>query len=219
MKEEIVWLYGYPANEIDLVHNGVPVAQFAAATEQRASSRMALGLKEDEIAVVFAGSGWARKGLRFAMAAAADCGVPKMRLLVAGKGNEALYRGHKAEFLGTAQDSAALFAAADIFLLPTIYDPFSNACLEALAAGVPVITTETNGFSEIIEDEKHGSIVPDASDVASLRDALHFWSDANRREEARPLLKARAAQFDISFNVARTLEILSQAASAASTVG
>ncbi|MGZ5503730.1 MAG: glycosyltransferase family 4 protein [Chthoniobacterales bacterium] len=217
VKEEITWLYGFPAAEIDLVYNGLPLTEFADVPGRRAKTRAELGLGAGEIAVLFAGSGWARKGLRFAIAAVEACGISNMRLLVAGKGNESRYRGRNLQFLGEVQDLPALFAAADIFLLPTIYDPFSNACLEALAAGVPVITTETNGFSEIIEDGKHGSIIPDASDIVSLRDALHFWEDADRRAQARPLIQERAAKFDISVNVARTLEILYQAASAAST--
>jgi len=56
--------------------------------------------------------------------------------------------------------------------LPSIYDPFSNACLEALASGLPVITTRDNGFSEIIENGVHGSIVDRSSDSAALRDAI-----------------------------------------------
>ena len=99
--------------------------------------------------------------------------------------------------------------------MPTIYDPFSNACLEALAAGVPVITTETNGFSEIIEDGKHGSIIPDASDIVAFRDALHFWEDADRRVQARPLIQEQAGKFNIASNVAQTLAILYQAAARA----
>lgn len=215
VKEEIVWLYGYPAAEIDVVYNGVPVQQFAAAAEKRAEARAALGLGAEEIAVLFAGTGWARKGLRFAIAAVEACALPNMRLLVAGEGNRAPYRGRKVQFLGVMQDLPSLFAAADIFLLPTIYDPFSNACLEALAAGVPVITTATNGFFETIEDGKHGSIIPDAADIVSLRDALHFWADAGRRAELRPHLQDRARELDISRNVTRTLEILYEAANAA----
>src|SRR5205085_1282801 len=152
VKEEITWLYGFPAKEIDLVYNGVPLDEFANATRHRVESREKFGLAEDEIAVLFAGSGWARKGLRYAIAAVDACGIAQMRLLVAGKGNQSLYRGRNVSFLGEIQELPALYAAADIFLLPTIYDPFSNACLEAFAAGVPVITTETNGFHEIIEE-------------------------------------------------------------------
>jgi len=83
-----------------------------------------------------------------------------------------------------------------------------------------VITTRANGFSEIIEDGVHGSIVDFANDLAGLRDAIQLWSDAECRAAARPTNIQCAAQFDVSGNVARTLEILTQAAtSAASTSG
>ena len=115
-------------------------------------------------------------------------------------------------FLGEVADLVRVYAAADIFILPTIYDPFSNACLEALACGLPVITTRSNGFSEIIEDSVHGSIVDHAGDLIGLRDAIRFWSDASRRAAARSANIRRASQFDISKNVEQTLEILTSVA-------
>ena len=99
-----------------------------------------------------------------------------------------------------------------MFILPTIYDPFSNACLEALTSGLPVITTRSNGFSEIFEDGAHGSIVDNPANLAGLRDAIRFWSDRSRREAARSANIERASQFDISKNVAQTLEILKRVA-------
>ena len=220
VKREIVGLYGYPEKDVHVVYNGVPCSLFAAGAGKRAHTRASLGLRSDEIAVLFVGSGWSRKGLRFALRAVEACGIPQLRFLVAGRGNTLKYRSRRAQFLGVVPESTALYAAADIFLLPTIYDPFSNACLEALAAGVPVITTRANGFSEIIEEGKHGSIIEEPDDFVAMREALHYWADPARRAETRPLLQERAASFDISLNVALTLEILAQAAaSAASTSG
>src|SRR5437763_973751 len=94
-----------------------------------------LDLKADQIALLFAGSGWERKGLIFAIQAMALCKNRKLRLLVAGRGNEKLYktrglrfwREEPVRFLGAVRDLARVYAAADIFILPTIYDPFSNA--------------------------------------------------------------------------------------------
>jgi hypothetical protein len=85
---------------------------------------------------------------------------------------------------------------------------FQNACLEALACGLPVITTRDNGFSELIEDGIHGSIVDHAGDIDALRAAILFWSDAVRRKDAVPQILDRAAQFDISKNVDQTLRVL-----------
>jgi UDP-glucose:(heptosyl)LPS alpha-1,3-glucosyltransferase len=220
VKTEIVDLYGYPADKIDIVRNGVPVGQFRFDAKLREEARDQLKVKPDEIALLFAGSGWERKGLRFAIAAMSLCNNRKMRLLVAGRGNQRYYKFKHVRFLGEVPDPVRIYSAADIFILPTIYDPFSNACLEALACGMPVITTRSNGFSEIIEHEVHGSIVDFANNVVALRDAIQFWSEPARRVAVRSTNTQRAAQFDISVNVARTLEILVQAAAkAVSTSG
>ena len=220
VKDEIVNFYRYPADKIDIVRNGVPLEKFRFGPELREKSREELNLKPDQTALLFAGSGWERKGLLFAIEAAALCGDRKMRLLVAGRGNARLYktkrlrfwRGKPVQFLGEVVDMLRVYAAADIFILPTIYDPFSNACLEALACGLPVITTRSNGFSEIIENGVHGSIVDHAGDLLGLRDAILLWSDPSRRAAARSTNIKLAAQFGISKNTRETLAILLGAA-------
>lgn len=219
VKNEIVDSYAYPADKIDIIRNGIPLNQFRFDPEQREKSRSDLKLKPDEIVLLFAGSGWERKGLLFAIQAMALCRNRKMRLLVAGRGNQRPYKSKRVQFLGEVADLTDSYAAADIFILPTIYDPSSNACLETLACGVPVITTRSNGFSEIIEDGVHGSIVDRANDLVGLRDAIQFWSDLSRRAAARSTIIERASQFDISKNVEQTIAILIQAASAASASG
>jgi len=213
VKNEIVDLYSYPADKIDIVRNGVPLEKFRFDPELREKAREDLKLKPDQIALLFAGSGWERKGLRFAVKAMALCHNRKMRLLVAGHGNPRFYKSKRVKFLGEIHDLVPIYAAADIFILPTIYDPFSNACLEALASGLPVITTHANGFSEVIEDGVHVTIVDLANDLLGLRDAIRFWSDLSRRALARSINAERASQFDISKNVEQTLVILLQAAS------
>jgi UDP-glucose:(heptosyl)LPS alpha-1,3-glucosyltransferase len=137
---------------------------------------------------------------------------------VAGRGDQEKFSSPRVEFLGVVENMPELYRAADIFLLPTVYDPFSNACLEALASGLPVITTKANGFSEIIENGRHGTVIEHPRDVAGITDALQFWSDPARRARARIDNRELATQFDISANIAKTLEIVTQiAAKAAST--
>ena len=218
VKREIVELYRYPADKIDIVRNGVPLDQFRFDEALREKSRTDLKLKPDQIALVFAGSGWERKGLRFAIEATELCRNRKLRLLVAGRGDARGYKPKRffteepVRFLGEVGDLRPIYAAADIFILPSIYDPFSNACLEALASGMPVITTRDNGFSEVIENGTHGSIVDLPNNVSALRDAIRFWSDEARRTSGRSAIIKRASQFDISKNVERTLAILVEAA-------
>src|SRR5215831_16581615 len=221
LRNEITEIYGYPADHIDLVRNGVPLDRFRFDPELREKSRAELNLKQDQIALLFAGSGWERKGLLFAIQAMALCKDRRIRLLVAGRGDASPYkttrlrfwREEPVQFLGEIADLVPVYAAADMFILPTIYDAFSNACLEALACGLPVITTRYNGFSEIIEDGVHGLIVEDPGNFIALRDAIRFWSDSSRRTTAHPANTDRASQFDISKNAAQTLEILTRAAS------
>jgi UDP-glucose:(heptosyl)LPS alpha-1,3-glucosyltransferase len=209
VKEEIARLYGYPPEKIDVVYNGVPLRAFRQDEENRMRTRESLGLGPRDVAVLFAGSGWERKGLRFAIDAIEKSGN-QMQLLVAGRGEGKNFRSARARFLGVVQDMPALYRAADIFLLPTIYDPFSNACLEALAAGLPVVTTRANGFSEIMETGVHGTVLDDPQNTDAICEALLLWSDSGLREEARRRNLDLAAGFDISVNVSETLAILTR---------
>lgn len=217
---EITGLYRYPIDQIDLVRNGVPVEGFRVDPAFRQKSRAKLNLQRDQIALLFVGSGWERKGLLFAIEAMALCKNRNVRLLVAGRGDERRYRTRRlrfwrkdpVHFLGEIADLAPVYAAADVFILPTLYDPFSNACLEALASGLPVITTRSNGFSEIIEDRVHGSILDNPANLIGLRDAIQFWSNSSRRDACRLVNIKRASQFDISTNVAQTLDVINQVA-------
>lgn len=211
VKNEIVDLYHYPADKIDIVRNGIPTEEFGSITSLREKARVDLELESDQIALLFVGTGWERKGLLFAIEATALCRNRKLRLLVAGRGNPRHYKAKRVQFLGEVADLRSIYSAADIFILPTVYDPSSNACLEALASGLPVITTRDNGFSEIVEHEVHGSIVDSAHELTQLRNAIQFWSDPARRAAARLAILDRASQFDIAKSVEQMLAILQEA--------
>jgi UDP-glucose:(heptosyl)LPS alpha-1,3-glucosyltransferase len=218
VKNEIVELYQYSADKIDIVRTGVPLDRFRFDPQFRDASRAELKLNPGEIALLFAGSGWERKGLRFAIEAFELCRDRNLRLLVAGRGDARGYKPKRffthepVRFLGEVADLRPIYAAADIFILPSIYDPFSNACLEAFASGLPVITTRDNGFSEIIENGIHGSVIDLPGNTSALRDAIRLWSDESRRVSAKSPIFARASRLDISRNVAETLRILLQSA-------
>ncbi len=218
VRDEIMEHYQYPAERIAVVPNGLPTEYFEAAAhqwqERREAARAALGLAEADCALSFAGSGWERKGLRHAVAALeilrAEGTKPAPVLLVAGRGDAKKYRATGTRFLGPVSDMPALYAAADVFVLPTLYDPFSNACLEALAAGLPVVTTRANGFGEIITPGVHGEVVDEQSAdfETSLAAALAGWLDPERRQRSRELCRARAGNYTIAGNVRQTLDFL-----------
>jgi UDP-glucose:(heptosyl)LPS alpha-1,3-glucosyltransferase len=212
VKDEIFDCYSYRPDMVDIVRNGIPFNDFQFSPEVRRKLRIELNLASDDIAALFVGSGWERKGLRYAIDAIETSPNTKLRLLVAGRGDLGRYRSERVQFLGEVADLLPIYAASDIFILPTIYDPFSNASLEAMACGLPVITTRANGFSEIMEDRIHGSIVDLADNISDLSSALEDWINPTRRSAARPSILKRAAQFDISKNVEQTVAILVRAA-------
>ena len=99
-----------------------------------------------------------------------------------------------------------------MLVAPTWYDPFSNACLEALAAGLPVITTPANGFSEIITPGVRGDITP-AGNSHALAEAIEKWRNPQKLTAAREACRSLASEFSIERNARETLEILNRIAS------
>lgn len=205
---EIVEQYGYPPERIHLVYNGVPPAPTVDEQQRaRAEVRRELALTEDEYVVLFAGSGWDRKGLAYAIGAV-ERAHSRPLLLVAGSGNRRqMPTSERVRYLGPIPGLARHLAAADAFILPTKYDPFSNACLEALAAGRPVITTSANGFAEVVTPNE-GAIIPEAKDIAALAAALDHWSSRDLREGAHAFIRSTAAPFSIERNLTETLTVL-----------
>ena len=207
VEREIRETFGYPADRIHLVRNGLP-EDYASGAPGRGEAREALGLSGNAFVAAFAGTGWKRKGLRFALAALAEASLPHAVLAVAGRGNERGHRAPDAVFLGPQRDVRPLLAAADVFILPTVYDPFSNASLEALAMGCPVITTRANGCSEILREGITGSVAEEPCDVMALAEALRYWAAEGRAGAARSACRAAAAECSLAGNVRRSLEIL-----------
>ena len=219
VRREIIVHYGTAAEQIDVVYNGLPAEHFRPVEAvERSGARAAFSLAPDDYTILFAGTGWGRKGLAYVLRALGKLpDQPRPVLLVAGRGKPRSYLGglpaavrSRVRFLGPVNDMRTLYAAADVFAAPTLYDPFSNACLEALAAGLPVLTTRANGFAEILTPGIHGEALDTFGDdlAAQLAEALRTWSDPEKRRHARPLCAARAAEFTIERNVAETLPIL-----------
>lgn len=210
VKRDIVQHFRFPEDRIDVVYNGLPALPIESGA--RESVRKELGIDAEEYVAIFVGSGWERKGLRFAAEAVRMLGEDAPILLVAGKGDESsLPKSPRLRVLGPRSDIPRLLAASDVFVLPTVYDPFSNASLEALAAGLPVITTRANGFSEIIRRDVEGDLLPRPDDIEALMFSLCAWGDPARREMIRPQLLAKAAEYSIERNVTETLAVLEKA--------
>ena len=174
-KAEIERLYGTPPEPRDprLQRRGPRRASIPAAlARERAAARAELGLAAGAWCVLFVGSGFERKGLGplvEALALLADRGA---RLVVAGKGDRAAVRGPRRRawvsasrviWTGPRADVERLYAAADLVALPARYEPFGNVHLEALASGLPVLSSARAGGAELIADGVNGWVAREVS--------------------------------------------------------
>lgn len=210
VKAEIRARFPVPAERIQIIRNGVPSP--VCPPGERDRQRQALGLDPFDFVVLFAGSGWQRKGLRYAIEAINQARLSNPVLLVAGRGQRSTMPASKrVRYLGPVPAMAPLLAAADLFVLPSLYEPFSNACLEALAAGLPVLTSAANGFSEILTHGIDGEVLPEPSDSAALARAIEAWAPPARRAAARDMLQAKGARFSVEANVSQTLGWIQEA--------
>jgi len=146
--DDLTRCYGLPPERVRVLHNGVDTDRFRPDPQRRAAAREALGLGEGP-ALAFFGTGFERKGLADAAAVAETLSLPLFAI-----GHDAgLARWQRrfpsVNFLGGVSDPERWLPAADAVLLPTRYEPYGNACLEAMACGVPAVTTPVNGVSEV----------------------------------------------------------------------
>jgi UDP-glucose:(heptosyl)LPS alpha-1,3-glucosyltransferase len=192
--EDVVRRHGVAKDLIRLVYNGVDLDRFHPRKREGAGAalRAELGFSPREIVCLFLGSGYGRKGLDLLLDAFPEIAAkePRARLVVAGRDAAARSRGSdKVRFLGPRSDAEVCFAAADLYVLPTRYDPFANTTLEALASGLPAITSRQNGACELLEEGASGSVL-EALDPAAVARAVLAWCDPDRLREGA--LRARA---------------------------
>lgn len=197
VKSEILYYYGIDDNKITVIYNGVDTKKFSPKNKHELREKY--NLPKDLTIILFVGSGFKRKGLDTLIKAFARLKEQNLLLIVIGKGDKIEYEKtcHKLKiekkvlFLGIRKDIESFYALSDLFVLPTIYDPFSNATLEAMASGIPVITTKNNGVAELIEDGKEGYLTESINDyeelsnkiTLALKDTEFFGKNARKKAE------------------------------------
>lgn len=218
--DEIAEDFDVPVDKIVMIHNSVSLERFQreALQDEAIALRRSFEIAEETLLYLFLGTGYERKGLEPLLQAfsLADFGARDARLLVVGydshleaykqRTRELEIEG-KVVFAGGRRDAEVCYAAADVYVLPTHYDPFANTTLEALAAGLPVITTKTNGGSEVIYPAV-GSVIPSSGDIDLLRQALEYWSDEDLRATTRIAARACAGRYDHRVVMAETRQLL-----------
>ena len=205
---------------VRVIPNGVDTAAFARDEVGGRAIRTRLGLGEALVFVLVAHN-FRLKGLATAIEALARLTSDAV-LLVLGRGDAARYRrraaalglGNRVRFLGATPETRAYFSAADVCVHPTFYDPCSLVALEALAAGLPLITTRRNGVSEMMTDGVEGLVLDDARDVAGLAALMAQMADPAVRRRMGSAARALALRHDGDRNFAAFMALYAEVAAA-----
>lgn len=180
--EELQDHYGLPEGKLTTIYNGVDLQRFhpGLAGLHRKPLRAELGIPDSQLMLLFVGNGFTRKGVPLLLEAFAHMRQRDACLVIVGEDRQRAALSRKASrlglterirFLGARLDVERYFAAADGFVLPSIYDPCPNAALEAMACGLPTIVSSRSGAREWITEGANGFIVaPD--DPLMLADRL-----------------------------------------------
>ena len=167
--------------------------------------RAKFGYQNSDYVLLFVGSGWERKGLPFLLRLMRQwqTSQPNVKLLVVGKGRLGSKPPPNVTLAGPMRKVEEAYAAADLMTFLPIYEPCANVVAEALASGLPVITSRFNGASELIVPGINGHILEDPADLPSLETAVSFWkSNSNKRPVPTNL------PLDLETNVQSTLRLL-----------
>jgi UDP-glucose:(heptosyl)LPS alpha-1,3-glucosyltransferase len=210
---DIVRHFGFPHERIHLVPNGIDLARFhvQARDEHRAVMRARLGVPAAKPVALFVGSGFERKGLRAAIHAATACDA---ELWAIGHDRRPASFVAEAERAGLGQhfrligltDPLPYYAAADVLILPSFYDPFPSTVIEALACGLPVVTTTGCGARDVVA-QLDARLVSDALDSEGLAEALRTAFALAAKPETATRTRAIAEGFGIDRMVDRMLAV------------
>lgn len=198
VRDEIKHYFGMPDEKLHVIYSGVDTEVFHPRLKRhRAEIRTRYGIAQDATLFLFVGSGFERKGLAVLLQALARI-PPGGWLLVVGRDKrqmkyerlaQALGIGARTCFLGSQSDVKPYYGAADALVLPTLYDPFPNVALEAMASGLPVITSPTCGAAELITPGVNGYVC-DATDAAALAERMMALISCDDRERWRQAARA-----------------------------
>ena len=193
-----------------LLPNGVDIERFGADRCLEAGQQLRRELDPQAARIwLFPASGWRRKGLSTLLDAMARRADPDLHLWIAGRDDPRPWRrsiaacglNDRVRFLGSRDDLEIIYGAVDGMVLPTRYDAFANVTLEAAAAGLPIITTRSNGAAEWLEGDL--CVLDDAEDVGALESALARFVEPEAGRVLGRRARARVRELDWAGHVAR----------------
>jgi UDP-glucose:(heptosyl)LPS alpha-1,3-glucosyltransferase len=214
-KEHAITYYNVSSNLIDVIYCGVNFDVFnSSVCNEGELLRKNLGIDRKAIVVLFVGMNFARKGLASLLRAVSQIrDKEKYRILIVGRGNKARYIKLARElgldgismFCGFQKGMSSFYGCADVFVLPSYYEPLGNACLEAMACGLPVIATRETGASELILHGRSGFIMDNPEDTLSLAKWLEVLEDREVCRSMGSVAQEQVASLTVERNARETL--------------
>lgn len=206
MKRSFIRDHPIPPESIFVIPNGVDPSRYSPdnVTRYRDEVREQLSLTPGGQVVLFLGGDWLRKGLAQAIEALSLLAGSEANLLVVGLGNIPYY-GNLAKrcrvddrviFTGQTKEAWKYYAASDVYLLPSLYEPFGLSILEAMASGLPVLVSRDSGAAELIRDGVDGLLIQEPRDVTELSAKLGaLLKDKNLRARLGRQARRTALQY------------------------
>jgi len=214
VERDLAEFYDIPKESITTIHNGVTLKEFSPPLgHEKEKLLQEYGLDQNSKLLLFVGgSAYERKGFQFLLHAlphiSEDVVVIAICRNLSRKYQDLLSKFNVVERVKIERyipNISEIYRAVDIYVLPTIYDPFPLAALEAMASGLPTVVSSCTGIIDIIEDGKNGIIIDDPSNVAELASAINTLAE-NDTLRKRMGLNARTTVQELSWgNVTRKI--------------
>lgn len=207
--------------DVHVIPNAVDVKTFnpAARRERRAEARHGLRFEEDDFVLLLMGNDWKKKGLDFLLEAVARCRELPLKVLVIGRDDRTRYQAAiqrlglqgRVRFEAPSADVVQFYAAADAYVGPSRHDSFALPPVEAMACGLPVVTSRNNGGSEIISNGVDGLILEEPADAEGLARLIRqLCNDAELRCRLGANATQTAQQYTWARNAEQTKALLEQ---------
>lgn len=211
IKNQIIQTYNIDENKIKTIYNGINLPKKVEKGRAKFEVCKEFGIDLLTPIVLFVGSGFKRKGLREFLQILSKVDE-KFNVIIVGKDKKmqaykkmAKKLSINAIFTGTQKNVAKFYEASDIFLFPTKYEPFSNVVLEAMSFKNAVITTATNGASEILDSE---FVMRDCLDFEISNLIQNLLKDSQKLFEIQEKNYEISKNFSIENNANLTLEAI-----------
>lgn len=212
VKKEIIENYGVGEKDIEVVYHGIDIENLHSKNRERFRDeiRKKYSIGNEEHTVLFVGSGFERKGLAYFLKALEICPLP-LTAMIAGKGPfdkyNHLVKRQKVIYCGPQPDIHKYYAASDLCVLPSIYEPFGLVHLEALASGLPVITTQSSGGSELIHNGGNGFVVDAPEDIESIAEKIAAVLDKEKYAAMSENARISVEQYTFDRHVEQLIDI------------